>query len=123
MEGKNLKTVKVKTALITTTALLMVIGAVCSGNATLAGGGTAADAKATFGSKCASCHGLTGAGTTAKGKEMKLKDMRGAEVQGMTDDQLYHIIAKGKGKMPGYEKSLGADMCHQLVTYIRSLKQ
>jgi mono/diheme cytochrome c family protein len=101
----------------------MLIGAMCSGNATLAGGAAQADAKATFGSKCASCHGLNGAGTTAKGKEMKLKDMRSAEVQGMTDDELFKIIAKGKGKMPGYEKSLGADMCHKLVAYIRTLKQ
>jgi cytochrome c6 len=85
-------------------------------------GSTAPQAiKGTFASKCASCHAIDGSGSTAKGKELKLKDMRSAEVQAMTDDKLYEVIAKGKGKMPGYEKTLGADKCHELVTYIRSL--
>jgi len=63
------------------------------------------------------------AGEDAKGKELKMKDLRSPEVQGMSDDQLYKVIANGKGKMPPYEKSLGADTCHKLVAYIRSLKK
>ena len=43
--------------------------------------------------------------------------------QGQTDAQLYDVIAKGKGKMPGYEKTLGADKCKELVAYIRTLKK
>jgi cytochrome c6 len=82
-----------------------------------------ADAAATFKSKCSSCHGADGGGQTAAGKKMHLKDMRAAEVQGMSDDQLLAIISKGKGKMPGYEKSLGAETCKALVAYIRSLKK
>jgi len=81
-----------------------------------------ADAAATYKSKCASCHGADGGGQTAVGKKLMLKDMRSAEVQGMSDDQLYAIVAKGKGKMPGYEKSLGAATCKALVAYIRQLK-
>ena len=53
---------------------------------------------------------------------MKLKDLRSAEVQGLSDEQLLTIIAKGKGKMPGYEKSLGAETCKALVAHIRTLK-
>jgi hypothetical protein len=71
----------------------------------------AADAAATYKSKCVSCHGADGAGQTAAGKNLKLKALGSAEVQGMTDDQLLAIISKGKGKMPGYEKSLGAATC------------
>jgi cytochrome c6 len=82
-----------------------------------------ADAAATYKAKCASCHGADGSGQTAVGKKMNLKDLRSAEVQGMTDDQLLAIISKGKGKMPGYEKSLGAATCKDLVAYIRSLKK
>jgi mono/diheme cytochrome c family protein len=82
----------------------------------------AADVAATYKSKCASCHGADGSGQTAAGKAMKVKDLRSAEVQGLSDDQLYALIAKGKGKMPGYEKSLGADTCKALVAYIRQLK-
>jgi cytochrome c6 len=82
-----------------------------------------ADAAATYKSKCASCHGADGAGQTATGKSLKLKDMGSAEVQGMTDDQLLAIISKGKGKMPGYEKSLGAATCKALVAHIRTFKK
>lgn len=81
------------------------------------------DAAADYKAKCASCHAADGAGTTAAGKRLKLRALGSAEVQGQTDDQLYAVIAKGKGKMPGYEKSLGAARCKALVAYIRALKK
>jgi mono/diheme cytochrome c family protein len=81
--------------------------------------GARADAAATYKAKCAACHGVDGSGQTAKGKEMKLRDLRSPEVQKLSDEQLYNITAKGKGKMPGYEKSLGADQLKQLVAYMR----
>jgi cytochrome c6 len=77
---------------------------------------------ATYKSKCASCHGANGSGQTAAGKAMKLRDLRSAEVRAQSDEQLLAIIAKGKGKMPGYEKPLGADTCKALVAYMRTLK-
>ena len=80
-----------------------------------------ADAAATYKSKCASCHGANGSGQTRAGKAMKLRDLRSAEVRGQGDEQLYAAIAKGKGKMPGYEKSLGADTCKALVAYVKQL--
>ncbi|MBI3649603.1 MAG: cytochrome c, partial [Acidobacteria bacterium] len=73
--------------------------------------------------KCAACHALDGSGTTAFGKANKLRDLRSEEVQSQSDEQLLQIIGKGKGKMPGYEKSLGADGVTQLVAFVRSLKQ
>ncbi|MDX2032483.1 MAG: cytochrome c [Blastocatellia bacterium] len=78
------------------------------------------DAKALYMQKCAVCHSPDGSGTTAKGKEMKLRDIRSAEVQKQTDAQLTDIIGKGKGKMPGY-KSLGEDKVKTLVAYMREL--
>ena len=74
-----------------------------------------------YAAKCASCHAKDGSGNTAAGKSLKLRDLRSAEVQAQSDDQLFNVTAKGKGKMPKYEKSLGADKCKQLVTYIRHL--
>jgi len=82
----------------------------------------AADAAATYKSKCASCHAANGSGNTAIGKKMKMRDLRSAEVQGMSDDALFNVIANGNGKMPGYSKSLGADTCRALVAYVRKLK-
>src|SRR4030095_10725404 len=74
-----------------------------------------ADAAATYKSKCVSCHGADGSGNTAAGKRLAVKPLGSPEVQNLTDDQLYALIAKGKAKMPGYEKSLGAETCKALV--------
>ena len=82
----------------------------------------AADAAAVYKSKCASCHGANGGGATATGKRLKLRDLRSPDVQKLTDDQLVAIISKGKGKMPGYHKSLGATTCKALAAYMRQLK-
>jgi len=70
-----------------------------------------------YGSTCSD-----GSGNTAYGKRSSLRDLRSAEVQAQSDAQLYTITAKGKGKMPGYEASLGADACKALVAYMRQLK-
>jgi mono/diheme cytochrome c family protein len=83
----------------------------------------AEDGAGLYKAKCAMCHAADGSGSTAAGKSMKVRDLRSAEVQGQTDEQLYGIIASGKGKMPAYEKTIGADSCKALVAYIRTLKQ
>ena len=80
------------------------------------------DAGATYLAKCASCHAKDGSGNTPAGKKLSLKDLRSPEVQGMSDAQLTAIIGKGKGKMPGYEKSLGADGVKAQVAYVRGMK-
>jgi cytochrome c6 len=86
--------------------------------------GTApADATALFKSKCATCHGVDGSGNTAYGKREKLRDLGSREVQGQPDAHLYAVTAKGKGKMPGYEKTLGADSCKALVGHVRTFKR
>lgn len=71
---------------------------------------------------CATCHGKDGSANTPMGKNLKAKDLRSDEVQKMTDDELGSIIAKGKNKMPSYEKTLGAAKVQDLVAYVRSLK-
>ena len=72
--------------------------------------------------KCAVCHAKDGSGNTAKGRKVKAKDLRSAEVQKMTDAQLIDAVANGKGKdMDGFQKELGADMVKQLVAYCRTL--
>ena len=72
--------------------------------------------------KCSVCHAKDGSGNTAKGRKVKAKDLRSAEIVKMTDADMLHDISKGKGKdMDGFEKELGADMVKQLVDYCRSL--
>ena len=72
--------------------------------------------------KCSVCHAKDGSGNTAKGRKVKAKDLRSAEIQKMSDTDLLHDIGQGKGKdMDGFEKELGADMVKQLLTYCRTL--
>ncbi len=72
--------------------------------------------------KCSVCHGADGAGKTAKGRKLKVKDLRSPEIQKLSDAQLYEVIAKGKGKdMDGWEKELGKEKVHDLVAYMREL--
>jgi mono/diheme cytochrome c family protein len=84
---------------------------------------SADEAASLYKAKCASCHGVDGSGNTAKGKELKVRDLRAPEVQKMSDAQFLEIIARGKGKMPGYEKSLGKEKVQQLAAYSRELSK
>ena len=79
------------------------------------------DASGLYNSKCAACHAKDGSGDTPAGKGLKVRDLRSEEVQGQSDDKLFDIIAKGKGKMPGYESSLGHENIHQIIAYLRDL--
>ena len=81
----------------------------------------AGDGAGTYKTKCVACHAADGSGNTTAGKSLKVRDLRSAEVQKQSDDQLFNLIAKGKGKMPGYEKTLGAEKCKELVAYVRHL--
>jgi cytochrome c6 len=78
-------------------------------------------AEATYKSKCAGCHGPDGKGETAAGKAMKAGSFAAPEVAKMSDDDLATAIAKGKNKMPAYEKSLKPEQIKDLVSYIRTL--
>jgi cytochrome c6 len=79
------------------------------------------DAGALYKTKCAACHGPDGKGETAIGKTNKIRDLASAEVQKQSDDELAGIIGTGKGKMPGYGKSLKPEQIKGLVAYIRGL--
>jgi mono/diheme cytochrome c family protein len=79
-------------------------------------------AQDTYLDKCSVCHAKDGSGNTAKGRKVKAKDLRSAEIQKMSDAELIHDVAQGKGKdMDGFEKELGGDMVKQLVAYCRAL--
>ena len=71
--------------------------------------------------KCAVCHGPDGAGKTAKGKKLKVKDVRETSEK-LTSAQMIEIVTKGKvPDMGGFGKELTADMVKQLVEYYRGL--
>lgn len=74
-----------------------------------------------FQTKCATCHGADGSGTTVVGKALKLKDLRDPEAQKMSDADIATLIAKGKDKMPANEKTLKPAQIKSLVEYTREL--
>ena len=80
-----------------------------------------ADAEATYKAKCAGCHGPDGAGQTAAGKAMKVRDFHSPEVQKESDAELTDIIANGKEKMPKYSDKLKDTEIKELVVYVRGL--
>ena len=71
--------------------------------------------------KCSVCHGADGAGKTAKGKKLKVKDVR-ETVSKLTAEQMTEIVTKGKSpNMDGYAKDFSADQIKLIVDYYRSL--
>jgi mono/diheme cytochrome c family protein len=81
---------------------------------------SADEGKKFFDSKCAVCHGADGAG-----KIKGTPDLRSADVQKQSDDELAKFIAEGKGK-PAHafaKKGLTDTQIKDLVAYIRTLKK
>jgi len=85
---------------------------------------TIAEGKKLFGSQCALCHGKDGDGKGDLAEDMKLK-MRDyhdpAALKDKSDGELFYILSKGKGDMPGEGDRLSETQRWQLITYIRSI--
>lgn len=83
-----------------------------------------ADGKKLFGSQCYLCHGKDGDGKGELAQDMKLslRDYHdAAALKGMTDGDLFYILSKGKGEMPGQDDRLTEAQRWHLIVYIRSL--
>jgi len=82
---------------------------------------------ALFQTKCAACHGKTGAADTPIAKAKGIKDLGSADIQKWTDAQLTEMIsAGGPDKVKGHEfkaKGLTDDQIKSLVVFIRTLKK
>lgn len=79
-----------------------------------------ADGAPLFKQNCAPCHGVDGSANTPAGKSLKAKDLRSAEVQKKSDEDLAKQIRNGKGPMPAF-KALKANEVDELVAFIRAL--
>jgi mono/diheme cytochrome c family protein len=89
--------------------------------------GFAADAKAgqaAYDKSCKSCHGADGTPNPAVAKMMKvdIQDLKSAEVQSMSDDDLKKVITDGKGKMRPVGSVTGKSV-DDVVAYVKSLKK
>jgi mono/diheme cytochrome c family protein len=86
----------------------------------------AADAKAgqaVYDKSCKSCHGADGTPNAAVAKMMKvdMKDLKSAEVQAMSDDDLKKVVTDGKGKMKPIASATAS--AADVVAYIRTWKK
>jgi mono/diheme cytochrome c family protein len=75
-------------------------------------------------SDCAICHGKSGDGKGVLAKDINMNTHNWHDAQALstlTDGELFFILAKGKGRMPGYEKRETPDQMWQMVDSIRAL--
>ncbi len=84
----------------------------------------AAAGKAVFDKSCKTCHGADGTANPAIAKMMKvdIKDLKSAEVQGMSADAIKKIITDGTGKMKPV-KTVTGPAVDNVVAYVHSLKK
>jgi mono/diheme cytochrome c family protein len=82
-----------------------------------------AEARKLFGYNCAMCHGKSGDGKGDLVVDMKLelRDWRDASsIEKMTDGELFWIVSKGKGKMPGEGDRTAEKIRWNFVNLVRS---
>ena len=92
-------------------------------NPTKATAASLAEARRFYGYDCAMCHGKDGdgKGDLAEQMKMQMRDLRDpATTEKMTDGELFYILTKGKGQMPGEETRLSNDQKWQLVNLVRA---
>jgi mono/diheme cytochrome c family protein len=83
-----------------------------------------AEGKRRYGTECAVCHGTDGDGKGDVVEELKLKlrDWRDpTALKDLTDGEMFYIINKGKGAMPGEGDRAKPEQIWQMVIYLRSL--
>jgi mono/diheme cytochrome c family protein len=92
-------------------------------NPTKATPASLAEARRFYGYDCAMCHGKDGdgKGDLAEQMKMQMRDLRDpATTEKMTDGEIFYIVTKGKGQMPGEETRLSNDQKWQLVNLVRA---
>jgi mono/diheme cytochrome c family protein len=79
------------------------------------------DAKDIYLDKCAVCHGADGAGKTARGRKLKIKDVHETAAK-VKPDEMIKIVQDGKPPdMDAYGKTLSKDQVKAVVDYYRGL--
>ena len=83
----------------------------------------AAAGKAAYDKSCKTCHGADGTANPAIAKMMKvdMQDLKSADVQAMSDDDLKKVITAGKGKMKPVASA--SSSAADIVAYIRTWKK
>jgi len=79
------------------------------------------DAADNYNKKCAVCHGKDGAANTAKGKQLKIKDVR-ETIKSSSEADMINIVTNGKGEnMDAFKDQFTPDQIKAIVAYYRGL--
>ncbi|MBK1880087.1 c-type cytochrome [Pelagicoccus mobilis] len=87
------------------------------------------DIAAAWEKDCRKCHAEDGSGLTKKGRKLRLKDYRKAEVQAkMSDEEIVKAIKDGVEKdgeftMNPYAEDYTVEEIHAFIAYIRAMKK
>ena len=73
--------------------------------------------------KCALCHGTTGAADTPAGKAFNVPSFSSETVVKESDANLLAVAKSGKGKMPAWQGKLSDDQLKELVAFIRTMQK
>lgn len=71
--------------------------------------------------KCKACHGPGGDGDTPMGKKLNVKSLKSPDTQKLSDEELAKVIAKGRNKMPTFEKQLPPEKIKLVIAFVRTL--
>jgi cytochrome c6 len=71
---------------------------------------------------CATCHGPDGKGSSM-GRTVGVKDLHSTEVMKMSNAQMEHVIANGKGNMPPWKAQLSQGQIAEVAAFVRSLQK
>ena len=87
----------------------------------------AADASAghmAYDKSCKACHGADGTPNAAIAKMLKadMPDLKSAEVQALSNDEIKKIVTDGKGKMRPV-KTVEGDALDNVIAFVRTLKK
>ena len=85
--------------------------------------GDAAKGEKLFATKCRSCHGAQGQGNPAIAKSLKteIRDLKSAEVQKKSDEELKKLAMGGHGKKKPLKTVTPAEL-DDVVAFLRKLK-
>ncbi len=74
---------------------------------------------------CQSCHGRDGTGNPQLAQALKatIPPVTAAALAQKNDTEVLHVIAEGKGKMPGFAKKLSEEEQRQVLKYMKTLGQ